>query len=100
MARYSLLKAHYLGDRYFLAGASRAMEGIDDEALAAVAELAEEQHTRGRPLPRRRTRNRAHRTAVLHTSATAVDDRPLWSGFHAVPKDEQGRPAPPPKLPG
>jgi hypothetical protein len=104
MARYRLLEPHFLGDYYFLAGAivdwpgppSRHMEAVDPAAEQALAEFAEQERARGRPLPRRRTKNRAHLNSALHSPSSAPGDKPLWRGFEPVPESERGKP---PKLP-
>jgi hypothetical protein len=106
MARYRLLQPHFLGDRHFLAGAlvdwdgppSRHMEAVDEAAKQVMAEFEMRQST-GDRLPRRKTRNRSYLKSALHAPSTAPGEKPLWSGFVAVAKDEQERPAPPPKLP-
>ena len=113
MARYRLLRAHFLAGRHFLAGAvidwdgppSRFMEPIDDEAKAVMAaQQAKRTQQSGRsPRPARTQQatpvRRAGLRGALHAPATPPGDRPLWCGFTPVVPDAQGRPAPPPTFP-
>lgn len=103
MARYQLLRAHFLGTHHFLAGAivswngpaGRYMDPVDDEGRAAKVVAEQKQRTQsGRAARAARVPHRATANAA-HSPASAPGEKPLWSGFRAVPKQEQEQGKPP-----
>jgi hypothetical protein len=89
MARYRLLRPHFLGTRHFLAGQiidwngapSKFMEPLDDEARAEKSAAEATQRAQGRPSKRPRTTNRVGMESAVHNPTNEPGDRPLWAGF-------------------